>query len=389
MSQNEEELRRRAVERYLKGETPAAICRSLGRSRRWFYKWLKRSKCRTVDWYAEKSRSRYGYPDRTAQEIEEAIKSVRLELYNQGLFCGAQAIRGELEDRGIQSLPSLRTIERILKRNDLTNRRTGRYQAKGTPYPKLEGYALNQVQQADWIGPNYLLGGVRFYSLNVVDLRSGRCGLQPSIGRDGQNVLNAFWAVWRRLGMPENLQVDNAQEFYGSPTHPRGMGPLIRLCLHEGIQLWFIPPSEPWRNGVVEKFNDHYRQKFLGKVSLEGEKGLFEESLQFETRHNSRWRYNKLDGRTPDQVMEALGESPRFSLKAEPPKHPLKKPTHGKYHVVRLIRGDGRLDVFGEKFKVPKHLQYEYVVGTVNVRRQKLEVIHDGLKIEEYDYKLR
>ena len=54
----------------------------------------------------------------------------------------------------------------------------------------------------------------------------------------------------------------------GSPTHPRGMGPLIRLCLLYGVNLWFIPPAEPWRNGVVEKFNDHYRQKFLAKVTM-------------------------------------------------------------------------------------------------------------------------
>jgi transposase InsO family protein len=40
------------------------------------------------------------------------------------------------------------------------------------------------------------------------------------------------------------------------------MGPLIRLCLHHGVEPWFIPVSEPWRNGVVEKFNDHYQVRF-------------------------------------------------------------------------------------------------------------------------------
>lgn len=45
--------------------------------------------------------------------------------------------------------------------------------------------------------------------------------------------------------------------------------------------------------------------------------------------------------------------------------------------------------MFGEMFEVPKSLTHEYVVGTVDVRRQKLELFHDGLKAEEYDYKLR
>lgn len=34
------------------------------------------------------------------------------------------------------ALPSLRTINRILERNDLTYRRTGKYEPKGTPYSK-------------------------------------------------------------------------------------------------------------------------------------------------------------------------------------------------------------------------------------------------------------
>lgn len=387
MSQNEDE-RRRAIQRHLEGESPAAIYRSLSRSKHWFYKWLKRYQSNTVDWYAEKSRKRQSYPDRTPDEIEKAVKMVRLELYNEGLFCGSQAILGELEELGIQSLPSLRTIDRILSRNALTHRRIGRYKSKGRLYPKLEGYALNEVHQADWVGPLYLLGPIRYYSLNAVDLATGRCGVQPSISKSGQSVFDAYWRIWRRLGIPQNLQVDNEMGFLGSPTHPRGMGPLIRLCLHQGIELWFIPMREPWRNGVVEKSNDHYQQKFVARVSMTSEGALAEESLKFENKHNSRYRYSKLHRRTPLQAMESLGEKPRFPQVADPPKHPLEKPTHGKYHVVRLIRSDCRLNLFGEMFKVPQKLQYEYVVGTVNVRRQKLELFHDGLKFEEYDYKL-
>jgi len=388
MNESEEE-RRKAIQRCLGGETPAGICRSLGRSRRWFYRWLGRYKSKTADWYSEKTRRRQNYPDRTPKEIEEAVKVVRLDLYNHDLFCGSQAIRGEMEDLGVKSLPSLRTIDRILSRNALTHRRTGRYQSKGRPYPKLEGYALNEVHQADWVGPLYLRGPIRCYSLNAVDLATGRCGVQPSLGRDAQSVFAGFWALWGRMGIPENLQVDNDISFYGSPTHPRGMGPLIRLCLHNGVEPWFIPPAEPWRNGVVEKFNDHHQQKFWARVDMDSEAGLFGESLGFENRHNSRYRYSKLGGRTPLQATESIGGKPRFPQDAIPPRHPMKKPVHGKYHVVRFIRSNGRLDVFGETFSVPRNLQYEYVVGTINVRNQKLELVHDGLKVEEYDYRMR
>jgi len=49
----------------------------------------------------------------------------------------------------ISPLPSLRTINRILERNELTHRRTGRYSPKGTPYPALPSAGANDTHQAD------------------------------------------------------------------------------------------------------------------------------------------------------------------------------------------------------------------------------------------------
>ena len=100
----------------------------------------------------------------------------------------------------------------------------------------------------DLTGPGYLAGPLRFFSLNAIDVRLNRCAVEPLTSRAAQSILDAVWAVWTRLGMPDNLQVDNEMSFFGSPIHPRGLGPLIRLCLHSGVALWFIPPAEPWRN---------------------------------------------------------------------------------------------------------------------------------------------
>lgn len=313
---------------------------------------------------------------------------VRLDLYNKGVFCGAQAIRWELDDLEIRPLPSLRTINRILNRHELTHRRTGRYQPKGKKYPGLKGTSVNRVQQADFLGPCYLKGATRFYSLNTVDLATGRCGIEPLTARDGQHTIDAFWAIWRRLGLPQHLQVDNEMVFYGSPAHPRGMGNLIRLCLHYGIELWFIPPGEPWHNGVVEKFNDHYRQKFLGRIEMSGEEALRQQSQIFEQKHNRTYRYSKLGGRTPLQALAMSNKTLRFPTEDQAPRHPIKKPESGKYHVVRFIRSDGLLDVFGEKFRVPLETIYEYVTATIDVKEQKLKLYLDELRINEIDYKL-
>ena len=322
MDKREEWYRKRAIERHRRGEKPGTICASLGRTERWFYKWLKRYQEGGAEWYREHSRRPLQLPSRTASEIEEVVKHVRLTLYNQGQFCGAQAIRWQLKEQGVQPLPSIRTIGRILARHGLTHRRTGRYEPKGKAYPALDAPHPGSVHQSDFVGPCYLRGPVRFYSLNTIDLATGRCGVEPVLGGK-HTVVEALWATWLRLGLPKYQQVDNEAVFFGSVAHPRGMGKLIRLCLPLGVEPCFIPLAEPWRNGVVEKFNDHWRKMFFERVVMECEGDLKRESLAFEQHHNLRWRYSKLNGKTPVQALAAANRPLKFPQEEQPPKLPL------------------------------------------------------------------
>ena len=119
MGKNSTHRRELAVRRFLKGESPSAICASVGRSRFWLYKWVNRFDQDNPTWFHDRSRSPISNPHRTPLEIEEIVKMIRLNLYNNDLFCGAQAIRWEMEDLGVFSLPSERTINRILTRGTI------------------------------------------------------------------------------------------------------------------------------------------------------------------------------------------------------------------------------------------------------------------------------
>ncbi len=384
-------LRQRAlaVQRYLAGESPEAICTLLGKTKPWLYKWVARHIPDDPTWFEDQSRRPLSSPSRTPAEIERIVEMVRLSLYNKGDFCGNQAIQWEMIDMEVQPLPSLSTIGRILRRRELTHRRTGRYIPKGKKYPELPALWPNQTHQADLVGPCYLSGPIRFYSLNAVDTAINRCAIEPMSSKAAQSVLDAVYALWLRMGIPENLQVDNELAFYGSPTHPRGMGSLIRFCLHYGVHLWFIPLSEPWRNGVVEKFNDHYQQRFLDKVPLSSMSELRQASLAFEHRHNSTYRYSKLKGKTPLKALADMEKKLVFPSKSHTPRHPLDKPEEGCYHLVRFIRSDCRLNIFGEIFPAPPETQYEYVVATIDVKEQRLKLFLDTIQVEEYEYRLR
>jgi len=389
MKNNDEKFRRWAVQRFISGESACCICASLGRSRSWLYKWVDRYDEHDPLWYQSRSCQPKHHPRKISTEVEQAIKMVRLHLYNQDLFCGAQAILWELQDLGIKPLPSLRTINRILAREGLTHKRTGAYVSKGRAYPKLPALLTNQTHQMDLVGPCYLRGPIRFYSLNTVDLSTARCGINPSSSKSGQDIIGGLWEIWKRMGIPDNIQVDNAMSFFGGYRYPRGMGPLIRLCLHNCVQPWFIPLSEPWRNGVVEWFNDHYQQRFLGKVSMDSTRALKAQSLAFEQRHNSKYRYSKLGGKTPLQALRASQRPLRFPEKEQAPQYPMKKPRHGKYHLVRFIRSNLKLNIFGELFPVAPKYQYEYLIATIDVKEQKLKLYLDKTKVDELPYRLR
>lgn len=389
MKKKQERDRELAVNSFLKGESISAIAKKLGYSRSWVYKWIERYQANQEHWQEDQNRTPHSNSRQLPEAVTEAVKLVRLHLYNQGLFCGAQAISWELEELQVSPLPSLRTINRIVQREGLTHRRTGRYEPKGKRYPQLSGQAANEVHQSDYVGPCYLSGPLRFYSINSVDIATGRCALTPVLNKTAQSAIDAIWANWWRLGVPKHQQVDNEMVFYGSQNHPRGMGCLIRLCLANGVEPWFIPLGEPWRNGVVEKFNDHYRGGFLRRVTMKGIDELRRESLAFEQKHNTRYRYTKLQGRTPQMALVQQQQQIRLPISAMPPQHPLPKPESGRYHLVRFIRSDGLLDIFSEKFRLPPEAAYEYVIATIDVAREKITVTKDQVVIEEHAYSLR
>ena len=140
---------------------------------------------------------------------------------------------------------------------------------------------------------------------------------------------------------------------------------------------------------MVESFNDRYQQMFLAKHIMLSMGELKACSLAFEQRHNSKYRYSKIGGKTPIKALVASPIKLRFPGDVAPPLHRQNKPMHGRYHLVRLIRSDMKLNIFGEIFQVPTGLMYEYVVATIDVKDQKLQLFLGKTQVEEFDYKLR
>ncbi len=117
-----------------------------------------------------------------------------------------------------------------------------------------------------------------------------------------QEALEGIKTAWELLGQSDFIQFDNDLAFRGSNRYPRSFGPVIRLCLRHGIQPIFIPASEPWRNGHLEKFHHTLEKQFFRQINFSSFKNLVQEIGEFNSYHNQHSRYSPLDGYTPNEV---------------------------------------------------------------------------------------
>ena len=119
----EEELRKQAILRHVTGgEEPKAIYQEIKRSKKWFFKWLKRYHSGDKDWYKDRSRSPLTTPTKTREEERELIVSIRKRLESERYAqIGVSAIKWEMTKLGVE-FPSDRTITRIITQEGLVKK---------------------------------------------------------------------------------------------------------------------------------------------------------------------------------------------------------------------------------------------------------------------------
>jgi hypothetical protein len=109
--------RHHAVERYLAGDPIEAICQDMGCSKSWLYKWKNRYQAAEPTWSQERSRRPKSRPGKTPAAIEAEIGRLRQTLAPGGSgTVSARVIRDHLHHHPTESIPSLRTIYRLLHR---------------------------------------------------------------------------------------------------------------------------------------------------------------------------------------------------------------------------------------------------------------------------------
>lgn len=379
---NEEALRAQAVAMRARGNSVAEISRKLGRSRQWIYKWLDRHSEGAENWNSSRSRSPVHKAKRIAEPLERLVVETRLRLeaspYSES---GAYAIWHDMSSHGITP-PSVATINRIIGSHGLARRKI-RYTKSDIDYPAVP---LN-THMMDLIGPRHLRGGPRFFMLTIISNDSRHAGVYPILTKNSLDVTQSVAAFWKSFSVPDFLQMDNELSFKGSNRHPRGLGLLLRTALAFNVTPRFIPVGEPWRNGVIERFNQKVEKTLLSQEHASFNELLLH-SREFTQVHNSEHHYSTLGHKTPLQLDQEL-DLPIVPLRgdnevAERPK--LDCSNRNEIHFIRLVRSDLTINVLNAEIEVPLELMHTYVEAILLVNDHQLQIRQDGRLMQTQEF---
>lgn len=386
--------RQQAIRLRLAGETIQAICKALGRSERWVHKWWQRYLTLGADGLYDLSRASADVANRTPPHIERAVLNIRRRLAAHATrdtryaLTGATTIQTELKDLGYAPIPTIRTIDRILQRANLTSPplRLARRVPLST-YPGPQAHDSNAVHQVDIVGPRYLKGDkTKYYFLLCKDAFDQAVYAEFTAGCDMERVLPFLIHAWQQLGIPQYVQFDNGQSFYGWGRWPRSLNRVIRLALRLGIQPVFIPYASPQRNGSVENFNGWFQPRLL-RQSFPNPAAVRRELRQLLHAVNAQHVHQRLGYQTTTQYRrhKRLRRLPAdCSLATE--RIPV---AAGKVLFLRWVGTQGRIDVLGESVTVGRRLHFQYIKAVLHTRTQTLTVHHTGRLLKQLTFKLR
>lgn len=387
-------LRHQAIRMRLAGESVLLICRTLQRSSVWLHKWWQRYLELGTEGLYDLTRANHQVVNRTPPHIERAVLSIRRRLaahatpQTRYALVGAATIQTELKALSYTPLPTLRTIERIIQRANLSSPhiRLARRLPRSN-YPGFQAQDSNHIHQVDLVGPRYLQGDkTKYYFAVCKDAFDQSVYLEFLEGATLARLLPFLIHAWQHLGLPEYVQFDNGRAFYGGGRWARSLNRLLRLVLRLGIQPIFIPEASPQRNGSVENFNGWFqtpllRRPFASAAVLRRELrrliGVTNEQhvhqhLGFKTA--VQFRRSKRLRKLPSNFTMNLDEIPI---------------TAGKIVFIRWIPTCGCVDILDESVKIGRRYRFQYVKVVLQTLKPLLKVYLNGRLIKQIPFKLR
>jgi transposase InsO family protein len=360
---DEETLRRLAIWRFEQGDPPQQIWTRLGRSRRWFFKWLARYRAEGSAALAGRSRAHRSHPASVSETVRAKVRAAR----ERHPSWGERTIAREL-----RVAPSHATVGRILRSSGHTRPRRGRL-VPDVRYPRLVPAGALELVEYDFFGPRWIKGHGRVMGFHAMDVFSRAVCLGAWGGRDQASQIEYWCELLERFGVPAVVQTDNE---FGIPNFGLARGRplftrLTRFFIAIGIEHRFIPVGEPFRNGHIERFNRTYRYDFYDRETFRDLAHLRRRQRVFERFFNERRRHGGIGYTVP------LSRFPpdRRRLAARP-EVDLARLGEGRVTYVRRVTSEGEIVILnGQTVGLDPALAGEYVSAVVHTPGLDLTVV--------------
>lgn len=255
------DLARYVVEAVLvEGRSYREVARAHGVSKSWVAKVVSRFRDGGYEALAPKSRAPRHIPHRTSADIEELIVAARRELTAAGFDAGAVTIHFHLSQAGVDDVPSVSTIWRVLKRRGFVTPQP--HKRPRSSWIRFEAALPNERWQSD-VTHWRLSSGTQVDILNFLDDHS-RLIVASEVFEvvRAPDVLRVFTDAALRWGYPASLLTDNGCVY--TAWHVGGSNVMEAELLSRGIAYHHSKPYHPQTCGKVERFHQTLKG-FLAK----------------------------------------------------------------------------------------------------------------------------
>ena len=232
-------------------ESIADVCRRFGISRKTGYKYLHRYEEDGAAGLYDRTSAPGNHPNRTPPDVEEEILRVRKARPTWG---SKKIVTVLARTRPAFEVPARSTVDAILSRNGLVERRRSRQRGPSRSAPVAVAEHPNDGWSIDYKGWFRVGDGTRCDPLTLNDVATRMSlKLRALVRPRSENVRAVLTAAFREYGLPLWVLSDN-----GAPFGSTGIGGLTRLSVwfaKLGITPIFIQPGHPEQNGRHERFH--------------------------------------------------------------------------------------------------------------------------------------
>jgi transposase InsO family protein len=294
------EQRYHAVMQVISGAPVTEVARRYGVSRQAVHGWIGKYNREGLAGLADHSHRPHFQPRQIHADVEALISQLRTTHPRWG----PRRLAYELARSGIDPVPSLSTIYRVLVRHGLVPAR--KRKRRRQDYKRWQREAPMQLWQMDITGSVFLADGTELKLISGIDDHSRFCVIATVVRRGtARAVCRAFIAAMRTYGIPDEVLSDNGKQFTGRFGKPRPAEVLFeRICRRNGIRQRLTRPFSPTTTGKVERWHQTLQVEFLNDA------GPFETIEEAQTTVDA-WR-EEYNCRRPHQSLDMACPADKF-----------------------------------------------------------------------------